>query len=82
MINETFRHFNINEWIFASDKTNTLFGSMSADELLTYQLDVKVIDWRQYLYIYNYGIQKYILKENVDPPGVPEITNLFSLWDA
>ena len=32
MINETFAHFNSNEWIFDSSKTVALLESMSADE--------------------------------------------------
>jgi len=33
MINDTFAHFNSNEWIFDSSKTVALLESMSADEI-------------------------------------------------
>jgi alcohol-forming fatty acyl-CoA reductase len=81
MINEIFKHFNNHEWIFDSQKTLTLFNYLTEEEKNIFQLDVTVINWREYLMHFNYGLQKYLLKENVDPPGDPQATDLFSLWN-
>lgn len=71
MINETFKHFNNNEWIYDAAKTISLMNTLSKEDQHTFLLDVTIINWRNYLINFNYGLQKYILKENVDPPGDP-----------
>ena len=54
---------------------------MTPEERNTFLLDVTIINWRSFLMNFNYGLQKYILKENVDPPGDPQSTDLFSLFN-
>ncbi|CAK65858.1 unnamed protein product (macronuclear) [Paramecium tetraurelia] len=62
-INETFKPFVINEWIFESSKSNLLVEFLSESEKQNFNVDIEKLNWRNYLERFNWGIQKYILKD-------------------
>ena len=68
LIAEHFTHFTTNEWIFDSFRVNKLLGKMSEEELREFPCDVGTLDWRDYIHNFAFGIKRYILKEDVDPP--------------
>ena len=41
---------------------------MDEDERKIFNIDVSTIDWNEYLLIFNWGMQKFILHQNVDLP--------------
>ncbi|CDW87851.1 male sterility protein [Stylonychia lemnae] len=63
-----FEHFTNNEWIYESNQIYNLQAQMSQDEIKEFQFDAKTIDWPLYVKIYVYGMQKFILKEEVICP--------------
>ena len=65
-----FNRFTNTEWIFETEKTRNLMNSMNAEEESIFKIDVSNIDWKSYLHDYMYGLQKYVLKENIDPPSL------------
>ena len=72
-ISEAFGYFTSNQWIFETRKVNQLMNNLTIDQNTSFQLNVKKIDWRYYFYHFNYGIQKFILKENVETPSQKEM---------
>ena len=80
-LSETFSFFTTNEWTFQSEKVNSLINYLTPNEREIFQLDISTVDWKYFFYLFNYGLQKYVLKENVEPPGTPENMDLFSKQD-
>ena len=70
---EAFWYFTCNEWIFETKNISNLMNFLTIDQSDKFQLDVKKINWRYYFYYFNYGLQKFILKENVMPPTQSEM---------
>ena len=68
-VNEIFRVFTSNEWIFSTIKTEQMLNAMIFKEKEIFQLDVKKINWYNYLLHFGWGLQKFILKEEVEPPS-------------
>lgn len=64
-----------NEWIYECRNFRDLWDFLSPKERSEYLIDIAEIDAREFIRINNYGIQKYILKENIDLKA----SNLFSL---
>ncbi|CAD8153134.1 unnamed protein product [Paramecium octaurelia] len=62
-INDTFKPFVINEWIFDSSNSNVLIKFLSESDKQHFNIDIEKLNWRQYLERFNWGIQKYILKD-------------------
>ena len=77
-LTETFSFFTTNEWTFQTEKVNALINYLTPHEREIFQLDITTVDWKTFFYLFNYGLQKYVLKENVEPPGTPENMDLFS----
>ena len=81
VLSETFSFFTTNQWIFETTKVNNLINYLSKEEQEKFQLDVAVIDWKFFFYHFNYGLQKYVLKENVQPPGNLDDLDLLTKQD-
>jgi hypothetical protein len=59
----------MNEWIYESKKVKFLNDYMTPDERKVFMVDAADIEVDYFLVINNYGLQKYILKENVELPS-------------
>lgn len=58
-----------NEWIFECKNFEHLWEFLTPEERKEYLIDISEVDQRKYLQFNNYGIQKYILKENAELPS-------------
>ena len=67
-ISDTFSFFATNEWNFCTNQVDNLVNWMSQIDLETFHIDVKKINWENYLYTYNYGLNRYVLFETVEQP--------------
>jgi hypothetical protein len=65
---DIYRHFTMNEWIFDVKNTETISKSLVDDEQKTFGFFISELDWERYLRFFCYGIQKFVLKEEVRPP--------------
>ena len=65
LLAETFHHFVNNEWFF--DNTNTLRISANMTELerQVLTLDPSGIFWEQWFFDFQYGLQRWVLKDEV-----------------
>ena len=68
-IKKVFEFFTTNEWIYESKKVKFLNDYMAPEERKIFMVDAADIDVDYFLVINNYGLQKYILKENVELPS-------------
>jgi hypothetical protein len=66
------------EWIYECRNFKKLWDFLTAQERKEYLIDIAEIDIRKFIQINNYGIQKYILKENVELPS--QNSNPLSLY--
>ena len=80
-IKKIFHFFVIGEWIYECRKTRDMQSWLSESERPQYLLDCADIDMRYFLILNNYGIQKYILKENIEMP-THENANLLHLGNS
>jgi fatty acyl-CoA reductase len=64
-----FEFFVLNEWIYESKRVKELIDFMSPEERKCFIVDAADIDIDYFLVVNNYGLQKYILKENVELPS-------------
>jgi len=67
-LSEQFKHFTLNEWIFTTKNLEDMRQFCTEEEKEIFQLDVTTIEWKRYLLTHAWGLHKYILKENVEPP--------------
>lgn len=63
-----FGHFTSNEWIYDTYNMFELKGTLSDEDNMTYRIDVAEVDWKTYFPCFAYGIMKYLLKEEAEPP--------------
>lgn len=68
MLSMYFTHFTMNEWIYDTFNSYQLKARMTPEDLENYLIDVSDLDWKTYFPNFGYGMQKYILKEEVEPP--------------
>ena len=68
LIGILYSHFTFIEWIFESYNSFELCSRLSDVDLKTYLIDVKTLNWKTYFPNFSYGIQRFILKEDVEPP--------------
>ena len=73
---ETFRYFTMNEWFYATDNIKELQIFCSPEELRLFNLNVSMINWEQYLPYFAWGLKRFILKEESDPPDGPKNMNV------
>ena len=71
-------YFILNEWIFSAMKLPEMSTSLTKAEKTVFPLDITTISWKAFFTNYTYGIQKWILKENVERPVDPENLDLTS----
>lgn len=74
-ISKIFEFFVTHEWIYECRNFKKLWDFLTPEERKEYLIDVAEIDAKNYIRINNYGIQKYILKENIDL----QVSNLLNL---
>ena len=77
-IKRLFHFFVFGEWIYECRKTRDMQNWLSESERSEYILDCADIDMHYFLILNQYGIQKYILKENIEMP-TPENANLLHI---
>ena len=65
-----FDFFFTRHWVFISSNSVKLWSKLSDRDRLTFNYDVKNIDWPTYFENYVLGTRQYILNENIDT--VPE----------
>lgn len=68
MVSDTFSPFATTEWIFDSRRIEKILAIMDEDEKKIFNVDVSTIDWNTYLLIFNWGMQRFILHQNTEPP--------------
>ena len=63
-----FEHFTNNQWIYETSQIYKYIAEMIPEDRENFQIDPKTIDWPLATKIYIYGMQKYILKQEVICP--------------
>lgn len=66
--NESFHYFTLNEWCFEILNTIEIHDKLNEEEQSIFFLDIEKIDWHSYFQYFCYGIAKFCLMENVEPP--------------
>lgn len=66
MVNNLMAYFTCNDWIFDSPLYYK-FIEFTADDVQNFDLDMTLIQWKHYSYLYCYGLQTYVMKQK----GVP-----------
>lgn len=77
-MNKIFKFFLDGEWIYESRRVRDLTNWLTEADRESFLVDVADIDMRYFIVLNNYGLQKYILKENIELP-VPENSNLLRM---
>ena len=71
-LSELFEYFIMNEWIFVTNHFQEMEKFCLPEEREIFQLDTRTINWKRYLTYFQWGLHRFILKENVDPPAEVE----------
>nr|XP_026483592.1 fatty acyl-CoA reductase wat-like [Vanessa tameamea] len=61
-LSSVFRYFTINYWIFRDSNTVSLYNKLSKTDKLLYNCNMSSVDMKKMIFIWCYGITKYILK--------------------
>ncbi|EKX41704.1 hypothetical protein GUITHDRAFT_55447, partial [Guillardia theta CCMP2712] len=64
---ETFHHFVNNEWFYESKNLLAASASMPDRDRSSFPVDPAPINWRQYLDDFSWGLQRFILRDDVAP---------------
>ena len=67
-IAEIFRHFTMNEWIYSTANLATIDKTLSKEERECFYTDVSEVEWDKFLMHFAWGLKKFVLREEVDPP--------------
>ena len=78
-IGKIFHFFVTNEWIYECRNFKKIWQFLTPEQRVEYLIDPAEIDAIKFIHINNYGIQKYILKENAEKP---ESSNLLKIHKA
>jgi len=65
---EIFTHFSMHEWIYSIRNTEQIMSRIVQPEREKFYLGLRDMDWEHYFRYFCYGMQKYVLKEDVRPP--------------
>jgi len=65
---DLFRHFSNNEWIFSVRNTEQMMSRVAEDEKDKFYFALRDLDWEKYYRFFCYGMQRFVLKEDVRPP--------------
>jgi hypothetical protein len=76
-VSKIFEFFMTHDWIYESKNVTRLCNSLSSEDRKAFFLDIAEIDFKKYVDIVNYGIQKNLLKEHAEHPLEPK-TNLLT----
>jgi len=68
MITETFVHFTSTEWIFDAANTEAAVNGLIPEERAKFYFALQEMDWEKYYRFFCYGMQRYVLQEEVKPP--------------
>lgn len=72
----SFKHFTMNEWFFSVDNTTEMQRFCSPEELEIFSLDITKVDWPKYFVNFGWGLQRFVLKEPLEPPSEAKHMNL------
>jgi hypothetical protein len=67
-IAELYSSFTTNEWIFETFNSFELQFRLSEEDLSLFKINISELNWKNYFPIFSYGMQKYIMKQEVEPP--------------
>jgi len=71
----TFNHFINKGWYFETKVIYEIMKLLSPEEVIEFEMDVKLIDWEKLSFLYSYGIKKFLLKQEAMSP-VSELSNI------
>lgn len=63
-------HFTTNEWTFETDNFTLLMESLNQFDKQMFSMNLKEIDWHEYMQNYVLGVRQYLLQE--DPSTLPK----------
>eukprot|EP01114_Cavostelium_apophysatum_P016610 TRINITY_DN4768_c0_g1_i2.p1 TRINITY_DN4768_c0_g1~~TRINITY_DN4768_c0_g1_i2.p1 ORF type:complete len:1170 (+),score=311.65 TRINITY_DN4768_c0_g1_i2:168-3677(+) len=67
-VTDSFVHFCTHEWVFSTKNTQSIMNRIEPSEKDHFFFDVQDIDWEKYFRFFCYGMQKFVLHEDVRPP--------------
>ncbi|PRP88456.1 hypothetical protein PROFUN_03173 [Planoprotostelium fungivorum] len=67
-VSDAFVHFTTNEYMFDTSNLEERVRQLVPDEKNVFGVDFKLIDWERYMRFLCYGLQRFVLKEEVRPP--------------
>ncbi|EGR33136.1 hypothetical protein IMG5_060860 [Ichthyophthirius multifiliis] len=76
---DIFKPFFLREFIFESKKVDELLGQMSDLEKNIFYLDISKIDMESYFTMFNWGIHKFILNQQIEAPFSDEFTDVLQV---
>jgi hypothetical protein len=69
LLTETFYHFVNNEWFFDNSNTEHIESLMSEVDRSMFGCTAKGLNWRNYITDFQYGLQRWVLKDEVVRPS-------------
>ena len=67
---ELFSYFWMHQWIYDSSKIEFLEKHLNEEEKKIFFIDVAKMNPEEYFFIYNWGVHRFLLGENVEPPDL------------
>ncbi len=65
---EVFINFTKKEWIYESQNVERMYQNLQPDQRRKFDLYVPTMNWEKYFRYFSYGMQRFILKEEVKLP--------------
>jgi len=65
---DAFSYFTSTEFIFSAKNSAEIMSSLIEEEKELYPFDISEMDWEKYFRYFCYGVQRYVLREDVKPP--------------
>jgi 1-acyl-sn-glycerol-3-phosphate acyltransferase len=69
LLTETFYHFVNNEWFFDNSNTEHIESLMTEADRSMFACTAKGLNWRNYITDFQYGLQRWVLKDEVVRPS-------------
>jgi fatty acyl-CoA reductase len=57
-------HFTTNVWNVTNDNVYRLLGLLNPKDAVTFDFNLKDIDWDDYVYTYSLAVRRYLLKDD------------------
>ncbi|XP_058799064.1 putative fatty acyl-CoA reductase CG5065 [Phymastichus coffea] len=70
-------YYTTKEWIFKNDNLKALRENLNPEDKENFFMDIRVIDWNDYLLTYILATRKYCLKD--DPSTLPRARRVFAI---